>query len=55
LNQLEIIPIQGLPITSNWKLIWPKGKKLGPVMSAFLKFIEIEKSNIILNHFTHDL
>ncbi len=55
LNQLEIIPIQGLPIISTWKLIWPKGKKLGPVMSAYLKFIEHEKDKIILDHFTHDL
>ena len=51
LNQLEIIPVRGLPIRSTWKLVWPKGKKLGPVMSAYLKFIEKEKDEIVEKHF----
>lgn len=55
LNQLEIIPVKGLPIISAWKLIWPKGKKIGPVMSAYLKFIELEKDKIVESHFKNEL
>jgi DNA-binding transcriptional LysR family regulator len=54
LNQLEIIPVIGFPIISAWKLIWPKGKKIGPVMSAYLKFIDLEKEEIVENHFRYE-
>jgi DNA-binding transcriptional LysR family regulator len=30
-KELEIIPVKGLPITTNWSLIWLKGKKHSPV------------------------
>jgi hypothetical protein len=37
---------QGLPIKSNWNLIWLKGKKFSPVATAF-DFIQTEKERII--------
>ena len=46
-GSLQIIPVQGLPIQSNWNLIWLKGKKFSPVAKAYLKFIEEEKTRII--------
>lgn len=49
---LRIIPIQGLPIITNWNLIWLKGKKHSPAVTAFLKFVREEKVNIIKEKFS---
>lgn len=46
-GDLQIIPVKGLPIQSNWNLIWLKGKKFSPVANAYLKFIQEEKLRII--------
>lgn len=51
-KELEIIPVQGLPITTTWSLIWLKGKKLNPVSSQFLKYITKEKNDIVHNKFS---
>ena len=49
---LRIIPIQGLPIITNWNLIWLKGKKHSPAVTAFLNFVREEKANIIKEKFS---
>jgi LysR family transcriptional regulator, low CO2-responsive transcriptional regulator len=48
---LKIIPVKGLPITSNWYLIWLKTKQFLPSAKAFLKHIEQHKADIIKAHF----
>ena len=53
LGQLEVIDMKDLPIISTWNLVWPVGKKITPIMSAFMKFIEIEKSQIIEQYFPY--
>lgn len=50
-GDLHIIPIPGLPIKSNWSLIWLRGKKFSPVANAFLKYIQVEKDNIVKTRF----
>lgn len=45
-EDLQIIPIKGLPIKTMWSLIWLKGKKLSPAAEAFLAYIEEEKEQI---------
>ncbi|HEX8547705.1 MAG TPA: LysR family transcriptional regulator [Cytophagaceae bacterium] len=50
-NELQIIPIKGLPIKSTWSLIWVKNKSFSPVAKAYLKYIENEKETIIHNKF----
>ncbi|WP_426064926.1 LysR family transcriptional regulator [Flavobacterium sp. DSP2-3-1] len=50
-GSLQIIPVKGLPIQSNWNLIWLKGKKFSPVAKAYIKFIELEKTRIIEQKF----
>ena len=50
-NSLKIIPVKGLPIQSNWNLIWLKGKKFSPVAKEYIKFIEQEKTRIIEQKF----
>ncbi len=51
-GQLKIIPVKGLPITTDWRLIWLKNKPLTPVAKSFLDFIQKEKDNIFENHFS---
>ncbi|MCB0840270.1 MAG: LysR family transcriptional regulator [Bacteroidetes bacterium] len=50
-GQLHIIPSQGLPMISSWRLIWLKKKKLSPVAEAYLNFIKNHKQEIIQNNF----
>ncbi len=51
LNDLQIIPAKGLPIRSEWTLIYHKGKKHSPVAKAFLKHLEENKERIAEKHF----
>lgn len=50
-NQLQIIPVSGLPIRNMWQLIWPKGKQHSPVAAAFLEFVRAEKDGILERQF----
>lgn len=50
-KELQIIPIQGMPIKTTWSLIWLKGKKHTPVAEALLSYMRQEKSNIVQNKF----
>lgn len=50
-NDLQIIPVEGLPIKTMWSLIWQPNKKLSPVANAFLEYMREEKSQIIQNKF----
>lgn len=45
-NELQIIPMKGLPIKTDWSLIWLKEKKHSPVSEAFLQFLHKEKESI---------
>ncbi|MDG2431621.1 LysR family transcriptional regulator [Flavobacterium sp.] len=51
-QQLKIISSSGLPLTTNWRLVWLKGKKLSPVGQAFLEFLQKEKEAIIQEKFS---
>lgn len=51
-GDLKIIKAQGLPITTKWRLIWLKNKKLSPIAEAYLEFIKNNKNNIIKEHFS---
>jgi DNA-binding transcriptional LysR family regulator len=50
-HDLHIIPAKGFPISTNWSLIWLKGKKHSPVAQAYLDFITQEKERIIKKTF----
>ncbi|MCG9792209.1 LysR substrate-binding domain-containing protein [Flavobacterium algicola] len=50
-GSLQIVPVKGLPIKSNWNLIWLKGKKFSPVANAYLQFIKTEKERLIAESF----
>jgi hypothetical protein len=50
-EDLQIIPVRGLPISTTWNLIWLKSKKLSPAAAAYLDFIKKEKERIINERF----
>ena len=50
-EQLQIIPSKGLPISTTWRLIWLRDKKLSPVASAYLEYLRMNKDAIIETNF----
>ncbi|MBQ0734236.1 LysR family transcriptional regulator [Aquimarina celericrescens] len=50
-GRLQIIPVKGFPIKSNWNLIWLKNKKFSLAANAFLEYLEVEKETIMKNNF----
>lgn len=50
-GDLKIIPFKGLPIITNWNLVWLKSKKLSPTATAYLNFVQTEKDRIIEDNF----
>lgn len=55
-RDLKIIQVKGLPITTNWNLIWLRAKNLSPAAVAFLDYLDKNKDHIIKEHFAwiHD-
>ena len=51
-NDLQIIPIKGLPIKTTWSLVWLKGKKHSPVSLAFLDYLKKNKTQIVQDKFS---
>ena len=51
-NDLQILPVKGLPISTRWNLIWLKSKKLSPAAQAYLDYISEEKERIISQNFS---
>jgi len=47
IDDLRIIPWKGLPIITQWNLIWMKSKKLSPVAEAYLEYLRAEKTRIV--------
>ncbi len=50
-NTMKIFPIRGLPITTNWNLVYNKGKKLTPAHEELINFMEENKITIADEHF----
>ncbi|WP_421754157.1 LysR family transcriptional regulator [Croceimicrobium sp.] len=52
LNQsIHIVPRRGLPLKTDWRLIWLKSKRLSPVAQAYLDYVREHKEEIIEKHF----
>jgi DNA-binding transcriptional LysR family regulator len=45
-GKLHIVPVDGLPITTTWRLVWLKNKQFGPVEKEYLKFIREHKNKL---------
>ncbi len=50
-GDLEIIPCKGLPMVSEWNLVWLKEKKLSPPAQALMSFIAENKERIVNDNF----
>jgi DNA-binding transcriptional LysR family regulator len=50
-EQIKILELPGLPVVTNWNLVYNKGKKLSPAHLALLEFIEQNKKAISEKHF----
>ncbi|MEO5592436.1 MAG: LysR family transcriptional regulator [Chitinophagaceae bacterium] len=51
-KEIKIIPVKGLPLTEQWRLIWLKQKKMSEVAKAFLSFIKQNKQSIYQHIFS---
>ncbi len=49
---MKIIPMKGLPIITNWNLVYNKGKKLTPAHEELIRYIEENKKEIAKEHFS---
>jgi DNA-binding transcriptional LysR family regulator len=50
-GQLRIIPVEGLPMITDWNLVWLQDKKLSPAAGAFVEHLRLEKDRIISREF----
>jgi len=50
-GEMHILPAKDLPVKTEWRLIWLKGKKLSPVAKAYLSFLREKKAAILEKHF----
>jgi DNA-binding transcriptional LysR family regulator len=48
---LQIIPVEGLPLTTSWHLIWMKRKQLSPAATFFLEYLQKQKQTITEKRF----
>jgi len=51
-KDLQIIPLKGLPIKTDWSLIWVKGKNHNPAALSYLDYLKKEKEAIIHSKFS---
>jgi LysR family transcriptional regulator, low CO2-responsive transcriptional regulator len=50
-GQLQLIPVKGLPIKTSWNLVWLHEKKVTPIASAFISYLEKQKNAVIDSEF----
>ena len=50
-GDLQILPMEGLPITTTWNLVWLRDKKFSPAARAYLEYIHEEKDRLIQKEF----
>ncbi|MTI38111.1 LysR family transcriptional regulator [Fulvivirga lutimaris] len=51
LDKLKIVPLKGLPIKTNWNLVWTSGKNLTPACQALIEYIKSHKEEVIQTNF----
>lgn len=50
-GDLQVIPMKGLPMTTNWNLIWLSSKNLSSIAKHFVDHINENKMHIMKTHF----
>lgn len=51
-GELQILPVAGLPIITQWHLVWLRDKKFSPAAEAYLRYVQEEKEKIIAERFS---
>ncbi|WP_010522806.1 LysR family transcriptional regulator [Aquimarina agarivorans] len=51
-NEISILPYSGLPIETEWNIVWRKDKTLTPIAKAFIDYISLEKESIREKYFS---
>lgn len=51
-GNLQIVPMKGLPIVTEWNLVYGHGKRLSPAARALVDYIEREKDGIVETSFS---
>ncbi|MGB3548998.1 MAG: LysR family transcriptional regulator [Saprospiraceae bacterium] len=51
MKQLQIIPVHGLPIITQWSLIWPGGKRHSPTALAFREYLRQNRERVVEERF----
>ncbi len=51
LKSMKTVQLKGLPIKTNWNLVWASGKNLTPACQALVEHIRVHKEEIIKTHF----
>ncbi|NAS30980.1 LysR family transcriptional regulator [Flavobacteriaceae bacterium R38] len=52
MGDITIISYKGLPIQTQWNIVWLKNKKLSPVAQAFVNYLESQKEQIKERYFS---
>ncbi len=50
-KELQIIPVNGLPIVTNWNLIWLSSKNMSNIAKSLIAHINANKDQLIEKHF----
>lgn len=50
-NLINVLPMKGLPIKTQWRLVWLKQKSLSPAAKGFLNYLEVKRAEINRIHF----
>ena len=51
-GEIQVVPFKGLPISSQWNLIWMQNKNLYPVANSFVQYLENKKDEVIADSFS---
>ncbi|MFO7799348.1 LysR family transcriptional regulator [Rhodohalobacter sp.] len=49
MGKISVLDVKGLPYVNNWKLVYPKGKKLSPVARSFIQFAKNKNIHAIIS------
>jgi len=50
-HSIKIVQTEGLPLKTDWRLIWLKSKRMSPVAQAYLDYIRQDKEGILKTYF----
>ena len=51
IGDLQIIPVKGLPIVTNWNLIWLSSKNMSTIAKSLIDYVNENKQALIEKHF----